>query len=190
MGGAVPSRLWAIEGAEGLGFLLAQQFVTAGETVVDVLATSAARTRVLGVGRSNINDPNDLMSVAVTALRTRDSRPVQSVGKSEVLQLLSKRNLDIGRQRSRTVSRLHALFRNRDHFAASTGAAPVEFSSGGRIAHRWFRRANRTLNAAIHLAAVTQLRHKQQRGLPRTQNQPGLTGLCHTGAEGSVHDIR
>ena len=38
-----PSRTWAIEGAEGLGFLLAQQLVTAGETVVDVPATLAAR---------------------------------------------------------------------------------------------------------------------------------------------------
>ena len=41
-----PLRTWAIEGAEGLGFLLAQQLVTAGETVVDVPATLAARTRV------------------------------------------------------------------------------------------------------------------------------------------------
>ena len=253
-----PSRLWAIEGAEGLGFLLAQQLVTAGETVVDVPATLAARTRVLGSGRSNKNDPNDAMSVAVTALRTRDLRRVQSVGNSEVLRLLSKRNADIGRQRSRVVSRLHALlvelapggiareinvsaaqaflekiapssaveqirydlardliddicrldaqlkeshkriavavkassttltdlfgvgpmiaatvignvgdvrrFRNRDHFAAYTGTAPVEYSSGGRIVHRLSRRGNRTLNAAIHMAAVTQLRHKHSDG--------------------------
>ena len=54
-----PSRTWAIEGAEGLGFLVAQQLVTAGETVVDVPATLAARTRVLGTGRSNKNDPSD-----------------------------------------------------------------------------------------------------------------------------------
>jgi len=253
-----PARTWAIEGAEGLGFLLAQQLVTAGETVVDVPATLAARTRVLGTGRSNKNDPNDAMSVAVTALRTRDLRRVQSVGNSEVLRLLSKRNTDIGRQRSRVVSRLHALlvelapggiareinvsgaeaflakitpssvveqircdlareliddicrldvqlkeshkriaiavrassttltdlfgvgpmtaavvignvgdvrrFRNRDHFAAYTGTAPVEFSSGGRIVHRLSRRGNRTLNAAIHMAAVTQLRHKRSDG--------------------------
>jgi len=46
-------------------------------------------------------------------------------------------------------------FRNRDHFAAYTGTAPVEFSSGGRIAHRLSRRGNRTLNAAIHMAAIT-----------------------------------
>ena len=40
-----PTRTWPIEGAEGLGFLLAQQLVSAGERVVDVPATLAARTR-------------------------------------------------------------------------------------------------------------------------------------------------
>ena len=55
-------------------------------------------------------------------------------------------------------------FRNRDHFAAYTGIAPIEYSSGGRIVHRLSRRGNRTLNAAIHMAAVTQLRHKQSDG--------------------------
>lgn len=40
---------------------------------------------------------------------TRDLRRVQSVGNSEVLRLWSKRNTDIGRQRSRVVSRLYAL---------------------------------------------------------------------------------
>ena len=40
-----PTRTWAIEGAEGLGFLLAQQLVSVGERVVDVPATLAARTR-------------------------------------------------------------------------------------------------------------------------------------------------
>ncbi len=54
-------------------------------------------------------------------------------------------------------------FRNRDHFAAYTGTAPVEFSSGGRITHRLSRRRNRTLNSAIHVAAVT-LRRKHSDG--------------------------
>jgi transposase len=31
-----PDRVWAIESARGLGYLLAQQLVAAGETVVDV----------------------------------------------------------------------------------------------------------------------------------------------------------
>ena len=65
------SRRWAVEGAEGLGFLLAQQLVAADQDVVDVPATLAARTRLLGNGRSNKNDPNDALSVAVTVLRHR-----------------------------------------------------------------------------------------------------------------------
>ena len=48
-----PSRRWAVEGAEGLGFLLAQQLLVANQLVVDVPATLAARTRVLGTGRSD-----------------------------------------------------------------------------------------------------------------------------------------
>jgi transposase len=104
-----PSRTWAVEGAEGLGFLLAQQLVAAGESVVDVPATLAARTRVLSSKKTNKNDPNDALSVAVTALRHHDLRKVDAVGNSEVLRLLAKRNSDSGDQRSRLVCRLHAL---------------------------------------------------------------------------------
>ena len=66
---AFPSRTWAIEGADGMGYLLSQQLVAAGEHVVDVPATLAARIRVLGTGRSSKTDPNDALSVAITALR-------------------------------------------------------------------------------------------------------------------------
>ena len=41
-------RVWAIESACGLGYLLAQQLVAAGETVVDVPAVLSTRTRLLG----------------------------------------------------------------------------------------------------------------------------------------------
>jgi hypothetical protein len=37
--------------------------------------------------------------------------------------------------------------------------APIDVSSGGRITRRLNRRGNRQLNHAIHMAAVTQLRH-------------------------------
>jgi transposase len=43
------TRTWAIEGASGLGYLLAQQLVAASELVVDVPATLSARIRLLGV---------------------------------------------------------------------------------------------------------------------------------------------
>jgi transposase len=50
------------------------------------------------------------------------------------------------------------------HFAAYNGTAPIEMSSGGRVVHRLSRRGNRTLNHAIHLAAVTQIRHADCEG--------------------------
>jgi transposase len=103
------SRTWAIEGADGLGYLLSQQLVAAGERVVDVPATLAARTRVLGSSRSNKTDPNDARSVALTALRHCDLREVLPVGHDEVLRLLAKRNTDIGDRRTQVACRLHAL---------------------------------------------------------------------------------
>ena len=42
-----PERRWGVEGARGLGQLLAQQLVAAGEHVVDVPATLSARVRTL-----------------------------------------------------------------------------------------------------------------------------------------------
>ncbi len=51
------SRTWAVESAAGLGYLLAQQLVAAGETVVDVPPVLAARVRIMGTGRSQKNDP-------------------------------------------------------------------------------------------------------------------------------------
>ena len=41
-----PERAWAIEGAAGLGHLLAQQLVAAGEQVLDVPPKLAARVRM------------------------------------------------------------------------------------------------------------------------------------------------
>ena len=103
------TRTWAIEFAGGLGYLLAQQLVAAGETVVDVPATLASRVRVLATGRSNKNDPNDAVSVGVAALRSPGLRRVEAAGHSEVLRLLAKRNTDIGNHRTRVVCRMHAL---------------------------------------------------------------------------------
>ena len=63
-------RRWAIESANGLGFLLARQLVAVGETVFDVPPVLVSRVRVLGSGRSQKNDPNDARSVAIAALRS------------------------------------------------------------------------------------------------------------------------
>ena len=58
-------RCWAVESARGLGYLLSQQLVAAGERVLDVPPMMASRVRVLGSGRSQKNDPNDARSIAI-----------------------------------------------------------------------------------------------------------------------------
>jgi len=55
-------------------------------------------------------------------------------------------------------------FRSRNHFASYTGTAPIEVSSGGRVVHRLSRRGSRQLNHAIHIAAITQIRHTHSEG--------------------------
>ena len=57
-----------------------------------------------------------------------------------------------------------ARFASRDRFAAYNGTAPIGVSSGGRIVHRLSRRGNRQLNHAIHIAAITQIRHAHSPG--------------------------
>ena len=55
-------------------------------------------------------------------------------------------------------------FASRDHFAAYNGTAPVEVSSGGRQVYRLSLRGNRRINHAIHMAAISQIRHKHSDG--------------------------
>ena len=105
-------RTWAVESAGGLGYLLSQQLVNAGEEVLDVPATLASRVRVLSTGHSNKNDPNDALSVAIAALRSPGLRSVEPANHTEVLRLLAKRNHEIGRLRNIVVSRLHAALAN------------------------------------------------------------------------------
>jgi transposase len=55
-------------------------------------------------------------------------------------------------------------FESASRYAAYTGTAPLEFSSGGRTVHRLSRRGNRRLNHALHCAAITQIRHRHSPG--------------------------
>jgi transposase len=73
-----PERTWAIENATGLGYLLAQQLVAAGERVVDVQPKLAARVRLLATESTNKNDPHDALSVAIAALRSPSPKLVRS----------------------------------------------------------------------------------------------------------------
>jgi transposase len=63
-------------------------------------------------------------------------------------------------------------FPSRDHFAACDGTAPIEVSSGQRTVYRLSRRGNRRLNHAIHMAAVTQVRHQARHRFLRTADLP------------------
>jgi transposase len=251
-------RTWAVESAGGMGYLLSQQLVSAGETVLNVPATLASRVRVLSTGQSTKSDPNDAHSVAVAALRAPTLAPVRPADHVTVCRLLAKHHNDLGRWRNKLCCRLHALvgelvpggidkevvvnqarsllaniepddvaaverhrqaialideidrldtvmrdsraritaaveasqttlrevfgvgpivacmligysgdptrFTTASRYAAYTGTAPVEFSSGGRITHRLSRRGNRRLNHAIHIAAIVQIRNRHSPG--------------------------
>ena len=255
---AWPERTWAVEGAAGLGRLLAQQLVAARERVLDVQPKLASRVRLLQAGDTNKNDPNDALSVAVAALRSTASREVIADDYPAVLKVWSRRHRDLARLRNQVACRLHAVlcdltpgghskeisaaqaakilervtpsgaaalaraelaadfladlrhldaqlrdtkkklaaavrasgttltqvfgvgpviagtvigdvaevsrFPGRDHFAAYNGTAPVEVSSGNRKIHRLSLRGNRRINHAIHMAAITQIRHRHTDG--------------------------
>jgi len=106
---AWPERTWAIEGAAGLGHLLAQQLLAAGERVLDVQPKLGARVRLLAAGAVNKNDPNDARSVAVAALRSASRREVAADDHAAVLKVWSKRHRDLGRARTQVACRLHAV---------------------------------------------------------------------------------
>jgi transposase len=104
-----PERTWAIENATGLGYLLAQQLVAAGERVVNVQPKLAARVRLLATESTNKNDPHDALSVAIAALRSPSPKLVRSEDHAAVMKLWSKRQRDLSRQRNRVACRLHAV---------------------------------------------------------------------------------
>ena len=102
-------RVWAIEGATGLGRLLAQQLLAAGEQVLDVQPKLAARVRLLNTGAVNKNDPNDARSIAIAAMRSQDVRRVAVEDHASVMKVWVRRHRDLSRTRNRIVCRLHAV---------------------------------------------------------------------------------
>ena len=97
---AWPVRRWAIEGSDGLGRLLAQQLVAAGETVVDVPPTLASRARLLRTGHGRKTDRIDALSVAEIAASRDDLRQVTADGDTTVLRLLADRRDELSHRPS------------------------------------------------------------------------------------------
>jgi transposase len=102
-------RLWAVEGATGVGALLAQQLVGAGEQVVDVPPALSARVRLLDAGRKDKTDVHDARSAAIVALRHRNLRTVVLEDHRQVLRLLARRHHQLVAGRTRAVCRLHSV---------------------------------------------------------------------------------
>jgi transposase len=103
-------RTWAIEGATGMGALLAQQLVAIGEHVVDVPPKLSSRVRLLERGRIDKTDPNDARSAAIVAWHNPLLNVVTGLDEHRVvLRLLADRDHQITANRTRTICRLHAL---------------------------------------------------------------------------------
>lgn len=247
-----PQRQWAVEGARGVGRLLAQQLVARGEVVIDVPAALSTKVRLLSGGSGRKTDAADAVAAGLAAIHRHDLPRVVVEGECVVLRLLSARRGQLSSARTQAAVRLHAVlaelvpgglakrlsadaavaalakihplteadkvrkrlakdlladikrqdtqlktnraeieaallttrtslmsvpgigvltaakilaqtgtihrFASRSHFASYAGVAPIDASSGDLCRHRLSRRGNRQLNAALHTAAITQIR--------------------------------
>jgi transposase len=102
-------RIWAVEGARGVGAGLAQRLVAEDETVLNVPAKLSARVRALGGGSGRKTDSADAFAVAVAGLRARELRPVRPDDVVEILGMLTGRRHELTHERISTVNRLHEV---------------------------------------------------------------------------------
>src|SRR5918993_2952634 len=98
---AWPERVWAVEGANGIGRPLAQRLLESGEQVVDVPAKLAARVRLFDTGHNRKTDARDAHSIASVAVSTKDLRVLQLDGELEALRMLTDRREALTRLGSR-----------------------------------------------------------------------------------------
>ena len=196
---AWPQRTWAVEGAGGVGHLLAQQLLAAGERVLDVQPKLAARVRLLAAGNINKNDPNDARSVAVAALRSAEVREARRDDHAAVLKIWSKRYGDLGRARTQVACRLHQVL-----CELIPGGVSKEITAGhaGRIletitpadtveAARWELAAELTEDLRGADAAIRETRKKIAAAVRAAGTS--LTGLFGVGpviAAAAIGDVR
>lgn len=106
---AWPERIWAVEGANGVGRPLAQRLLESGEEVLDVPAKLAARVRLFDTGHNRKTDAHDAHAIAMVAVRTPRLRVLKIDGELEALRMLIERREALTRRRVQTVCRLQAL---------------------------------------------------------------------------------
>ncbi len=104
-----PQRMWAVEGAGGIGKHLAQRLLADGEVVLDVPAKMSARVRIFSTGNGRKTDATDAHSIALVAARTPTLQRVRVDGENIALRLLVDRRDELGVQRTQTVNRIHKL---------------------------------------------------------------------------------
>jgi transposase len=104
-----PERVWAVEGAAGVGRMLAQQLVARGERVLDVPPSLSTRVRVLSGRSGRKTDAHDARAVAIAALHNPNLVEVTLEDFSRGLRLLSDRRGQLVAARTQAVTRLHGL---------------------------------------------------------------------------------
>jgi hypothetical protein len=133
VGAGVAGANLTVEGAGGVGHLLAKQLLAAGERVLDVPPKLAARVRLLATRDISKNDSNDARSVAVAALRSAEVREARRDDHATVLKVWSKRYWDLGRARTQVGCRPHQVL-----CELIPGASPGR-SPQARLSASWHR---------------------------------------------------
>jgi transposase len=118
-----PERIWAVEGANGIGRPLTQRLLAEGERVLDVPAKLAARARVFDTGQGRKTDATDAHAIVMVALRDRGLREVSTDPELTVLRMLCDRRDELSRARAQALNRMHRLF-----LGLLPGGAPVKKS--------------------------------------------------------------
>ena len=90
-----PERVWAVEGANGIGRPVAQRLLADGERVLDVPAKLAARARVSGTGQGRKTDAADAHAIVMVALRDTGLRELIADAGLAVLRLLRPTGRDL-----------------------------------------------------------------------------------------------
>ena len=106
-----PDRIWAVEGANGVGRSVAQRLVALEEHVVDVPAKLATRVRVYSTGHGTKTDNADAVAIARAAIHSKHLRRVLPDDATVAMKLLSDRRHELVGLRTQAMCRLHRLLR-------------------------------------------------------------------------------